>query len=291
MKRATLIGLILTASLASCGQGVFSPDENHADQTRNSSDANPLNILGGAVIESEFIKHPELKEAGWTFVGPGVMTRVNQIGGSEVFINYDLIDQKTLDKLSSSVRSSSATNGSPNNQALQQINATLSKFSNGDLAEFRESYKSDVLIPQNSASIGTVYRNLYGCSGDLTAGPLNPGDGAKAFVKYECKGSYQAVAEMYAAAGSGTTSVAYKASQGRLNYVIVTKEGTSFCQSKALLAIVTPGTSTISGGASAGGEIVKVVNGQASFSSSVTYNQPAKITYSVSWPDSTGSGC
>lgn len=285
MKKVVLPLVILTSLLASCGQQTTTPQANQG--TSSTLEANPINILGGAIFESEFSKHPELTEKGWNVVAPGIALRQPSSGGYETVINYDIITKDSVEKLKTLA---SSKDNKAAIEALNQIQATLNQYANGDIVKFKQQMSPGPIRPQNSADIGWYYSNLYGCTGSLTAGPLDPGDGAKAYVKYECKGQYQAVAEMYAAAGYDNT-VNYKAVQGRLNYQIVSKTGNSYCQSKALLAIVVPGSSTITGGVNVGGEIMKTVNGQASFSSSVTYNQPAKIVYSVGWPDSTGSGC
>lgn len=160
---------------------------------------------------------------------------------------------------------------------------TLKRSSVRDVAELRSKYPIGKLTSLGSYTIG-LQGQSYGCNGSISALPFEPGDGAKAAAQYTCTGKYNAVAEIYASAGSNGV-VEYKAFQGRNNYQMVQKSGKTFCSASALISIIDPGSVTISGGVTVGGEIMKTVTGNLSLTQSVTYQNVPKVTYTRKWPE------
>lgn len=296
MKKLVLLGITSAGLLlAACGQ---SPSATVAEATLEaSSGINPLNTLGGAVTAKEFRQHPELERAGWEYVASGVAVRKSPDGTNEIFIAYPLITEDTLSTLKSRIGDLAVLNTDGKSptiyaDALHQIQSNIKNFGDGSLQVYRQrNFGSSGMTPQGTADIGWVNQQLYGCRGTITAGPMDPGDGAKAFANVYCTGGNPIVVEMWAAAGYGSTSTKYLAFETRNRYDLVTKEGSSFCNARAMMSVINPGTVTIGGGVTVGLDTVAGPKVQGNMTGSVTYTKSPIVTYVTSHPDKNASGC
>ncbi|MHA0036600.1 hypothetical protein [Deinococcus sp. PESE-13] len=296
MKKLVSLSIISAGLLlAACGQ---TPSATEAKAIPGAaSGINPLNTLGGAVTAKQFQQHPELERAGWKYVASGVAVRKGEDGSRETFIAYPLITEDTLNTLKYKNRDLASLSTDIQTSAmyadvLGQIQLSIDKFGDGSLETYRQrNFGLSGVTPQGTEDIGWFYQQMHGCSGTITAGPMNPGDGAKAFANVYCTGGNPIVVEMWAAAGYGSTSTKYLAFETRNRYDLVTREGSSFCNARSMMSVINPGTVTIGGGVSVGYDTVAGPKLQGNMTSSITYSKSPLITYVTSHPDDTASGC